>query len=141
RDRELVEARGALNTAQGGRVDLVNQITRLKAAAENRFEGIQLTGKRVVFLVDMSGSMELIDDRTPDGAKWPGVRDAVLKIMRSLPQLEKFQVILFSDGVSYLIGPGGNWLDYDPATSADRVGAALAATKPKGNTNMYAAME
>src|SRR5262245_42106971 len=72
RDRELVEARGALSTVQGGRADLVNQITRLRAVVENRFEGIQLAGKRVVFLVDMSGSMELIDDRTPDAAKWPG---------------------------------------------------------------------
>src|SRR5207245_3492695 len=97
RDRELTEARSALNSVQGGRADLVSQIARLKAATENRFEGIQLTGKRVVFLVDMSGSMELIDDRTPDAAKWPGVRDAVLTIMRSLPQLEKFQVSLFSD--------------------------------------------
>jgi hypothetical protein len=141
RDRELVEAKSALNSAQGGRADLVNQITRLRAAAENRFEGIQLTGKRVVFLVDMSGSMELIDDRTPDAAKWPGVRDSVLKIMRSLPQLEKFQVVLFSDSVSYLLGQPGTWIDYNPTTSADRVGTALAATKPKGNTNMYAAME
>src|SRR5207244_1961893 len=121
RDRELVEARGALNTAQGGRVDLVNQITRLRAATENRFEGIQLTGKRVVFLVDMSGSMELIDDRTPDAAKWPGVRDAVLKIMRSLPQLEKFQVLLFSDQARFLLGQGGGWLAYTPAPSLSLV--------------------
>jgi von Willebrand factor type A domain len=141
RDRELTEARGALDAAKGGRADLVSQITRLKAAAENRFEGIQLTGKRVVFLVDMSGSMELTDDRTPDAAKWPGVREAVLRIMRSLPQLEKFQVILFSDQATFLLGQGNSWLDYDPATSPDRVGAALAATKPKGNTNMYTAME
>ncbi|HTK73808.1 MAG TPA: VWA domain-containing protein [Gemmataceae bacterium] len=141
RDRELVEARGALSAAQGGRADLVNQITRLRAATENRFEGIQLTGKRVVFLVDMSGSMELIDDRTPDAAKWPGVRDAVLKIMRSLPQLEKFQVILFSDQATFLLGQPGTWLDYNPTTSPDRVGTALASTKPRGNTNMYAAME
>src|SRR5947209_3119982 len=141
RDRDLADARGALSTAQGGRADLVNQITRLKAATENRFEGIHLTGKQVIFLVDMSGSMELIDDRTPDAAKWPGVREAVLKIMRSLPQLEKFQVILFSDSASFLLGPGGTWLDYNPATSPDRVGTALTATKPKGNTNMYAAMD
>ena len=141
RDRELTEARTALDSAQGGRADLVNQLSRLKAAAENRFEGIQLTGKRVIFLVDMSGSMDLTDDRTPDTSKWPGVRESLLKVMRSLPQLEKFQVVLFSDQVTFLLGQPNAWLDYNAATSPNQVAAALTATKPKGNTNMYAAME
>ena len=75
------------------------RLARANAAAEQRFEGIALTGRNVVFLVDMSGSMDLVDERTPDPAKWSGVRDAVQKIMHSLPRLERFQVILFSDRI------------------------------------------
>jgi Mg-chelatase subunit ChlD len=115
-------------------------LARVKAAAENRFEGITLTGRRVVFLVDMSGSMEMVDEKTTDAAKWPGVRESLLRIMRSLPNLEKFQVILFSDKTSYLLGGDGRWFDYD-ANSATKVGEALAATRPQGNTNMYVAMD
>jgi hypothetical protein len=138
---ELADARRALDSARAEGRTLAGQVARVRAAAEQRFEGIALTGKRVVFLVDMSGSMDLIDDRTAAPEKWPGVRDTVLKIMRSLPQLEKFQVLLFSDKASYLLGQDGRWLDYDPATSGDRVSAALAVIRPKGNTNMYAAFE
>jgi Mg-chelatase subunit ChlD len=39
------------------------------------------------------------------------------------------------------VGYEDRWLDYDPKTSVDRVGRALAAIKPRGNTNMYAAFE
>jgi hypothetical protein len=140
-ERDLADARRALDTAKTENRDLAGQVTRIRTAVEQRFEGIALTGKRVVFLVDMSGSMDLIDDRTPAPDKWPGVRDAVVKIMRSLPQLEKFQVVLFSDKASYLLGQDGQWLDYAAATSPDRVASALAAVKPKGNTNMYAALD
>ncbi|HEY1380586.1 MAG TPA: VWA domain-containing protein [Gemmataceae bacterium] len=133
-EQELAAARAA------GR-DLSGRLARAAAAADQRFEGIALTGRNVVFLVDMSGSMDLVDEKTPDPAKWAGVRETVQKIMRSLPQLEKYQVILFSDRITYLLGSDGKWLDYDAKTTADRVGKALAATPPKGNTNMYMALE
>ena len=140
-ERDLADARRALDAAKAAGRDLAGQVARIRTATEQRFEGIALTGRRVVFLVDMSGSMDLVDDRTPAPEKWPGVRESVLKIMRSLPQLEKFQVLLFSDRVTYLFGQDGRWLDYDPATSGDRVAAAMMAIKPKGNTNMYVAFE
>jgi hypothetical protein len=114
---------------------------RRAAAAENRFAGIALTGKRVVFLVDMSGSMELVDPDTPAPSKWEGVRETVAKIMASLPELEKFQVILFAEKTSFLLRDDGRWIDFDPKTSVDRVTKALAATKPAGGTNMYSALE
>src|SRR5439155_2848389 len=63
------------------------------------------------------------------------------KIMRSLPDLEKFQVLLFSNKVSYLVGSNGQWLDYDAKTSVNRVVQALAAVRPIGSTNMYDAFE
>src|SRR5207248_7250898 len=126
---------------QSERKVLADQARRAMAAVENRFEGIALTGRRVLFLVDMSGSMELVDERTPDANKWLGVRETVTKIMRSLPDLEKFQVLVFANRVSYLLGNEGRWLNYDPKISADRVMQALAAIRPQGSTNMYDAFE
>jgi hypothetical protein len=130
-----------LSAARAAGQDLSGRLTRANATAEQRFEGIALTGRNVVFLVDMSGSMDLVDERTPDPAKWSGVREAVQKIMRSLPQLERFQVVLFSDRITYLLANDGKWLIYNAKTSPEQVAKALAATPPKGNTNMYMALE
>jgi hypothetical protein len=139
--KDLTEANRRLALLEGERKLLADQASRALAAVENRFEGITLTGKRIVFLVDMSGSMDLVDERTPDANKWIGVRETLAKVMRSLPDLEKFQVILFANKVSYLLGNEGQWLDYDPQTSANRVLQALAAVRPLGATNMYDAFE
>jgi hypothetical protein len=147
RDREASaltrakELESDLATARAGGQELSGRLARAAAAAEQRFEGIALTGRNVVFLVDMSGSMDLVDEKTTDPMKWSGVRDSVRKIMRSLPQLEHFQIILFSDKITYLLGNDGRWIDYDAKTSPDRVVKALAATPPNGNTNMYMAMD
>ncbi len=139
--KELQAANQAVEQLQGDKKVLRTEVDRVRAAVDNRFAGIQLTGKRVVFLVDMSGSMELVDEHTTAPSKWRGVREAVAKIMGSLPELEKFQVIVFSDKVRYLLGNEDRWLDYDPKTSADRVLNALAAIKPDGGTDMHAGME
>jgi hypothetical protein len=102
---------------------------------------MSLTGRRVIFLVDMSGSMELVDEKTPAPDKWIGVRETLTKILRSLTDLEKFQVIVFSEKTSFLLGSEGEWLTYDPRTSVDKAARALAAIKPHGETNMYSAFE
>ncbi len=86
---------------------------RERLAADNRFAGIQLTGRRVVFLIDMSGSMEYVDEKTLAPEKWSGVRETLGKIMRSLPELEKYQIICFSDKVTFLLGNVDAWLDFD----------------------------
>jgi von Willebrand factor type A domain len=117
------------------------EAARIKADAENRFAGITLTGKRVVFLVDMSGSMDYLDDNTKAPEKWLGVRTAVARIMRSLPELEKFQLITFSEKSHFPLGGDGKWIDYDPKTSTDLVMQTLADVKPEGGTNMYEPME
>src|SRR5262249_37927629 len=93
------------------------------------------------FLVDMSGSMELVDERTPAPGKWSGVRATLTKILRSLSEVEKFQVILFSDGLQFPLGHKGGWLDFDPKTSADEVTRALATIKPRGDTDTHAALK
>jgi hypothetical protein len=141
RDKQLALANQTIAGLRDEKKALSDQVRRARAAAENRFEGIALTGRRVVFLVDMSGSMELLADRIPEPTKWTGVRETLAKIMRSLPDLEKFQVLVFSERCSYLVGNDGKWLDYDAKKSVDEVLNALAQTRPRGGTNMYDAFE
>jgi len=139
--RTLTEANRVIESLKEDKRALEDQVVRARLAADNRFAGIALTGRRVVFLVDMSGSMELVDENTTAPDKWSGVRETLAKIMRSLPDLEKYQVILFSDRITYLVGNDGNWLDFDSRTSVDQVTRNLAAMKPRGNTDMHIAFE
>lgn len=143
RDKELAAATLSLDRARDEKVSLIKQAGRLKSEMESRFAGIALTGRNVVFLVDMSGSMELVDPRTAAPDKWIGVRETLTKVMKSLPSLEKYQVILFSDKVLYPLGQEGKWFDYEGAATADYVLKTLAEPKfkPKGGTNMYAAFD
>jgi hypothetical protein len=139
--RDLANARRSVIDLEGSKRSLADQIDKVRAAADNRFAGIQLTGSRVVFIVDMSGSMEQTDERTVEPTKWPTVRETVVKVMKSLPDLKEFQVIVFSTEASFLLGDGSGWLRYDPASSPGQVGAALAAIKPRGNTDMHSAFD
>jgi hypothetical protein len=139
--KELASARNNFDALQTEKTQWRAETARVRAEADNRFAGITLTGRRVVFLVDMSGSMEYLDDNTPAPQKWVAVRETVAKIMRSLPELRKFQVVAFSSKAIFPLGNNGDWLDFDPATSADLVLKTLAAIKPTGGTNMYNAME
>src|SRR5204863_6610969 len=113
-EKELALAGRSIESLQSEKSTLTNEAARARTAAENRFAGIALTGKRVIFLVDMSGSMDYVDDNTKAPDKWLGVRTAVVKIMRSLPDLEKFQLVTFSDKTHFPLGGDGKWLDYDP---------------------------
>jgi hypothetical protein len=139
--RTLTEANRVIESLKEDKRALEDQVVRARVAADNRFAGIALTGRRVIFLVDMSGSMELVDENTTAPDKWSGVRETLAKVMRSLPDLTQYQVLLFSDRVSYLVGNDGNWLDFDPRNSVDQVTRSLAAIKPRGNTDMHIAFE
>jgi hypothetical protein len=111
------------------------------AQAERRFAGVDLSGSKVVFLVDMSGSMGFADSKRPDPAKWPFVCDTVAQVAGSLRQLQKFQVVLFSDRVAYPLGSANEWLDYDPGRTPAAIKQALLQIKPGGDTNMYLGFE
>ncbi len=117
------------------------QLRQRLTQAENRFAGVDLGGRRVVFLIDISGSMGAVDSQTFDANKWPEVRRQVVLLLKSLPDLEKFQVLAFSDQVRQVLGKPGQWLDFDRSKSAAELESALAALKPEGNTNLYAAFE
>ncbi len=140
RKSSLIEMQRTLDDLQSERKSLSEQLAKYRLAADNRFAGISLTGRRVIFVVDMSGSMRMTNAQSEAPEKWPLVIETVTKIMRSLPELEKFQVIVFSEGASFPLGKSNDWFNYDEA-AADRVNQALKAIQPKGNTNLYAAFE
>lgn len=133
-DKEMAALRQQNKTLQ-------SETARVRAAAENRFAGITLTGRRVLFLVDMSGSMDLMDEKTKAPAKWADVRDTVCRLMSSLPDLEKYQVIAFAENAAFLFAGEEDWLDFNGQSSPERVRNALAKITPKGGTNMYAALQ
>jgi hypothetical protein len=141
RGKVAANAKQALELLEEEKKALRAEAARYRQSADNRFAGIQLTGRRVIFLVDMSGSMELVDETTAAPQKWIEVRQTVAKIMRSLPNLEQFQVIVFSERATFALGANDRWLDFDPKATPDQVLTSLGAIKPKGGTNMYAAME
>lgn len=144
--KELGEARGMIAALQGDKEKLQGETKKLagtvraiERAAEQRFAGIELKGKNVIFLVDMSGSMVLSDADTKAPDKWPEVAETLAKLMRSLTGLERFQVILFSDRVQYLFGHEGRWLKFDPASTPKVVADTLKKkVSPEGDTNMSA---
>jgi hypothetical protein len=136
----LDDAKVTIIDLQGTKAKLADKIDKLQIESDNRFAGIAMTGKNVVFLVDMSGSMDAIDENTAAPMKWPTVCETVCKVMRTLPDLQKFQVIVFSGKVRYLL-EAGDWLAYEKEKSIDRVHKALLAVKPAEDTNLYAGLE
>lgn len=139
--KELADGRRQLASADQRISTLQTQAVRAREAVDNRFAGLALTGRRIVFLVDMSASMMYVDEQTEAPGKWLSVRETLTRIMRSLPEMEKYQVILFSDKLIYPLGQENQWLDYDARSSVDRLSNAIGAIKPSGNTDMYAAFE
>ena len=139
-NEELASAKATIIDLQGQKAKLADKFDHLKADTESRFAGIAMTGRQVVFIVDISGSMKLIDDKTPAPDKWPTVIETVAKVMRSIAELEKYQIIIFSRKAEHLIG-SGEWQPYQGETSVKQVVAALKKVNPEGDTNMYEAFD
>ena len=125
---------------QGEKAKLADKFDKMQRETESRFAGIAMTGKRVVFLVDMSGSMGKRDLSTADDTKWPLVIETVCKVMRSIATLEQYQVIVFSSEANWLFG-AGEWQPFAGERSVAAVSAALLKVKPKDDTNVYAALD
>jgi predicted nucleic acid-binding Zn-ribbon protein len=138
---ELNEAKLTNHGLAGEAKVLSGQIQTLKAATENRFAGIEMTGQRVIFLVDMSGSMGMKDETTKDPDKWPLLCEILAKLMQSVPDLKQFQVILFAEKLRYPLGNEGKWIDYKGPESARKAASAVLAIPPEGGTNMWIAFE
>jgi len=132
------EAMALIDALQKDKTALLNRAKELQAESERRFAGIALSGKNVLFLVDISGSMAMSDAKTADPAKWPHVCETLVQLMRSIKGLQHFQVIAFSDKVGYPVGSKEKWIRYDPDTTPQKVLTAMKAVQPDGETNMHA---
>ncbi|AWM40788.1 Chromosome partition protein Smc [Gemmata obscuriglobus] len=139
-NKKVDDANATIIDLQGEKAKLADKYDRFQKEAETRFAGVAMTGKRVVFLVDMSGSMGKRDLQTLDGTKWPLVVETVCKVMRSISTLERYQVVVFSSSARWLFDDG-EWCSFDGEKSVVRVRDALLKTKPVDDTNMYAAFE
>ncbi|MBA4188243.1 MAG: hypothetical protein C0467_09535 [Planctomycetaceae bacterium] len=138
--KKLTDANINIVDLQGDKAKLADKFDKLQKETDARFAGIVTAGKRVVFLVDISGSMAKKDSETADPTKWPIVVETVAKVMRSVVGLEKYQVVIFSSSAKWLFGTG-DWRNYDGEKSIDDVKKALAAVKPYEDTNLHAGME
>ena len=137
---QLRQSAATIIDLQGEKAKLADKYDKLRIETDNKFAGIATTGKRVVFIVDMSGSMSLLDDKTPAPEKWNMVAETVGKVMKSIPDLEQFQVVLFSTTAHYLYSRPG-WQKYNGAESAMQVTDRIKTLTPKGDTNLYAAFD
>ncbi|MEO2088600.1 MAG: hypothetical protein ABGY75_03760 [Gemmataceae bacterium] len=109
--KQLDDVNANIIDLQGEKKKLADKFDKLRIDSDSRFAGIAMTGKSVVFMVDISGSMKLVDEKTPDPSKWPGVIETVGRVMRSIPDLERFQVVVFSRSSQFLLG-NGEWQSY-----------------------------
>ncbi|HET6573622.1 MAG TPA: VWA domain-containing protein [Fimbriiglobus sp.] len=134
--KKMDDSNATLIDLQGQKAKLADKYDKLRIESESRFAGIAMTGRRVVLVVDFSGSMKDVANGQPDPNKWPTVVETVAKVMRSLPDLEKFQVVIFSRQASYLFG-SGEWQPYQGEASVKRVADALRRIEPAGDTNLY----
>ncbi|HEV3437802.1 MAG TPA: VWA domain-containing protein [Gemmata sp.] len=138
--KKVDDANASIIDLQGNKQKIADKFDKFQKETEARFAGIVMSGKRVVFLVDISGSMGKKDAETADPTKWPIVTETVTKVMRSIPGLEKYQVIIFSSSAKWLFG-SGEWLDYTGTKSIEEVTTALQKVKPYDDTNLYAGLE
>lgn len=136
------DLRAEIKQISGKYAALVQEAQKLKRSLTNRFEGIPLTGRNVVFIVDKSGSMKESAPGIPDPDKWPLVLQTLLQLLQSLEsnpegQLRNVQVILFSNKVEPLFKdvPLDRWLRYEPEVTAKRIRDAWP-KEPEGGTRV-----
>jgi hypothetical protein len=138
--KQVDEANATIIDLQGEKAKLADKVNKLDPDPEKRFAGIAMTGRSVVFLVDTSGSMEKTDSQTGAPMKWPLVCDTVARVMRSVPTIERYQVVVFSKDARWLVGMG-DWQRYEGEKSATEVREALARIRPADGTNMHAGFD
>lgn len=138
--KKVDDANASIIDLQGEKAKLADKINKLDRDSESRFAGIAMTGKAVVFVVDMSGSMDKLDAQSAAPHKWPVVCETVAKVMRSIPNLERYQVVVFSRTARWLSG-SGEWRKFEGEKTAAAVKADLLRIKPEGDTNLHAAFD
>lgn len=139
--KDLAETKLLNHGLAGEATVLSSKLAELRLAADNRFAGIEMVGQRVVFMIDMSGSMGMTSALKEDPDKWPLLCEILGKLMQSLPSMTHYQVILFSKDVRYPIGEPGKWIEYKGLESVKQTVKAVLAVKPYDGTNMSTAFE
>ena len=138
--KQIDDANATIIDLQGQKAKLADKTNKLDPNDEKRFAGISMTGRNVVFLVDTSGSMEKTDSQTAAPMKWPNVCDTIARVMRSVPTIEQFQVIVFAKEARWLLG-SGEWRRFDGEKSVTEVRDALGRIRPADGTNMHAGFD
>jgi predicted nucleic acid-binding Zn-ribbon protein len=138
--KQIDDANATIIDLQGQKAKLADKTNKLDPSDEKRFAGISMTGRNVVFLVDTSGSMEKTDSQTAAPMKWPNVCDTIARVMRSVPTIEQYQVIVFSKEARWLLG-SGEWRRFEGEKTVADVREALGRIKPADGTNMHAGFD
>ena len=114
------------------------ELRRLKQVTNSKFFGIRIVSHRVIFIIDVSGSMEeqmrLQYEGDESLTRMAVARRELTNAIRSMERGALFNIITFSSGVD-------SWLD-DGVTGAsnatrDEAEAFVARLKPGGATNLY----
>lgn len=139
--KELASTTIAFGALKDEKNKLSQRVVDLQAEADQRFAGVPLTGESIVFMIDVSGSMIMKDAKTPDPDKWPFLCETLMQLMKSIPSMRRFQVILFSDKVDYLFGNRDYWMKYEGPQTAVAARDKLKKFDVGGNTNMHDAFD
>jgi len=118
------------------------EMRRLKQITRSSFFGIRIESHRVIFIIDVSGSMNEPTESTYVGEGGPPRIDvAKRELSRCIESLEPgslFNIIPFSDGVSPWLEEGVSQCDADSKEEARTFVSRMGAL---GGTNLYGALQ
>lgn len=126
--------------------------TRDKRGRRELVTGLDMTGKRVLILLDVSGSMldryianivllrNMSKSRQRQAPKWQQAVSTVDWLLSSIPKESKFQITTFDVAARPLIkGTLGTWLDVSDDKRVREARAKMREITPAGGTSLYAA--
>jgi len=130
--------------------DRGNDVRRLVGDGNREYlTGLKLDGKRILILLDVSGSM--LDDSIVNIIRFRNMRDGLKRnapkwvqtlrmvdwLTARLPRGSQYQIYVFNtDTRALLPGLAGKWLDVNNKTELDSMLEALGRIVPEGGTNL-----
>ena len=101
---------------------------------------IDLSAKRVVLIMDASGSMEFVNEFERSAKKRKEAQRLAGNLLESIPALEFYQVVVMGASSFWLEGQSG-WIRHQKGKTGARVTENLATVELKGGTDMHKAMD